>query len=235
MNEPKMLHAGESLEAVWHRATLDLLAALALIEDRPAAQSFPTSPGMPWMWKWCGFFTSITCCGAGLVGQGSSNSEFSANPGQLTARCQRRTSAAISGAASAGDGWRTSRAHRYPAAGMVQVEFFRHGRAPLLHVFLSVFVVRRRTRPGALGWDAVPPAPIAGAPGGQQFFRVMGLAQDRMHAAQSAEIFRVKLRARRQFQQNLWRMMKCSGPVNLARRFVAEFEEGRPARPVAGD
>ncbi len=39
MNEPKMLHAGKSLEAVWHRATLDLLAALALIEDgRLAAQ-----------------------------------------------------------------------------------------------------------------------------------------------------------------------------------------------------
>ncbi len=31
-NEPKMLHAGRSLEAVWHRATLDLLAALALID-----------------------------------------------------------------------------------------------------------------------------------------------------------------------------------------------------------
>ncbi len=32
VNEPRMLHAGKSLEAVWHRATLDLLAALSLIE-----------------------------------------------------------------------------------------------------------------------------------------------------------------------------------------------------------
>ncbi len=31
-NEAKMLHEGRSLEAVWHRATLDLLAALALID-----------------------------------------------------------------------------------------------------------------------------------------------------------------------------------------------------------
>ena len=32
-NEPKLLHDGKSLEAAWHRATLDLLAALALIEE----------------------------------------------------------------------------------------------------------------------------------------------------------------------------------------------------------
>ncbi len=31
-NEPKLLHNGKSLEAVWHRATLDLLAALALVD-----------------------------------------------------------------------------------------------------------------------------------------------------------------------------------------------------------
>lgn len=31
-NEPRLLHNGKSLEAVWHRAALDLLAALALIE-----------------------------------------------------------------------------------------------------------------------------------------------------------------------------------------------------------
>jgi UDP-3-O-acyl-N-acetylglucosamine deacetylase len=33
INEPRLLHNGKSLEAVWHRAILDLLAALALIED----------------------------------------------------------------------------------------------------------------------------------------------------------------------------------------------------------
>lgn len=33
VNTPGLLHEGKSLEAVWHRATLDLLAALALIED----------------------------------------------------------------------------------------------------------------------------------------------------------------------------------------------------------
>ncbi len=32
LNEARLLHDGKSLEAVWHRATLDLLAALALIE-----------------------------------------------------------------------------------------------------------------------------------------------------------------------------------------------------------
>ena len=32
-NEPKLIHEGKSLEAVWHRAALDLLAAIALIED----------------------------------------------------------------------------------------------------------------------------------------------------------------------------------------------------------
>lgn len=33
VNEAKLVHNGKSLEAAWHRATLDLLAALALIED----------------------------------------------------------------------------------------------------------------------------------------------------------------------------------------------------------
>jgi UDP-3-O-acyl-N-acetylglucosamine deacetylase len=33
MNEPLLIHAGKSLEAVWHRSLLDLLAALALIDD----------------------------------------------------------------------------------------------------------------------------------------------------------------------------------------------------------
>jgi len=32
-NEPRLVHNGKSLEAVWHRAALDLLAALALIEE----------------------------------------------------------------------------------------------------------------------------------------------------------------------------------------------------------
>jgi UDP-3-O-acyl-N-acetylglucosamine deacetylase len=32
-NEPRLPHAGRSLEAVWHRATLDLLAAIALLDD----------------------------------------------------------------------------------------------------------------------------------------------------------------------------------------------------------
>ncbi len=32
VNEPKMLHHGKSLEAVWHRMALDLLAAVALID-----------------------------------------------------------------------------------------------------------------------------------------------------------------------------------------------------------
>ncbi|MDD5705806.1 MAG: UDP-3-O-acyl-N-acetylglucosamine deacetylase [Kiritimatiellae bacterium] len=32
VNEPRLLHNGRSLEAVWHRATLDLLAAIALID-----------------------------------------------------------------------------------------------------------------------------------------------------------------------------------------------------------
>ncbi len=31
-NEPRLLHNGKSLEAVWHRAALDLLAALALVD-----------------------------------------------------------------------------------------------------------------------------------------------------------------------------------------------------------
>ena len=34
VNEPLLMHVGKSLEAVWHRALLDLLAALALIDDR---------------------------------------------------------------------------------------------------------------------------------------------------------------------------------------------------------
>lgn len=33
VNEPLLIHAGKSLEAAWHRALLDLLAALALIDD----------------------------------------------------------------------------------------------------------------------------------------------------------------------------------------------------------
>lgn len=33
INEPKLLHDGKSLEAVWHRAILDLLAAVALLEE----------------------------------------------------------------------------------------------------------------------------------------------------------------------------------------------------------
>ncbi len=33
INEPLLNHAGKSLEAVWHRSLLDLLAALALIDD----------------------------------------------------------------------------------------------------------------------------------------------------------------------------------------------------------
>ena len=32
-NAPRLLHDGKSLEAVWHRAALDLLAAIALIEE----------------------------------------------------------------------------------------------------------------------------------------------------------------------------------------------------------
>lgn len=32
-NEPRLLHDGKSLEAVWHRGVLDLLAAIALIPD----------------------------------------------------------------------------------------------------------------------------------------------------------------------------------------------------------
>lgn len=32
-NEPKLLHDGKSLEAVWHRAILDLFAAVALLEE----------------------------------------------------------------------------------------------------------------------------------------------------------------------------------------------------------
>ncbi|HPG01375.1 MAG TPA: UDP-3-O-acyl-N-acetylglucosamine deacetylase [Kiritimatiellia bacterium] len=33
VNEPRLIHEGKSLEAAWHRATLDLLAAIALIEE----------------------------------------------------------------------------------------------------------------------------------------------------------------------------------------------------------
>ncbi len=32
-NEPRLMHDGKSLEAAWHRAALDLLAAIALIEE----------------------------------------------------------------------------------------------------------------------------------------------------------------------------------------------------------
>ncbi|MEM7394893.1 MAG: UDP-3-O-acyl-N-acetylglucosamine deacetylase, partial [Verrucomicrobiota bacterium] len=33
VNEPQLMHNGKSLEAVWHRSVLDLVAALALIEE----------------------------------------------------------------------------------------------------------------------------------------------------------------------------------------------------------
>jgi len=33
MNEPRLLHEGKALEAVWHRAVLDMLAAIALIPN----------------------------------------------------------------------------------------------------------------------------------------------------------------------------------------------------------
>jgi UDP-3-O-acyl-N-acetylglucosamine deacetylase len=33
INEPRLLHEGKSLEAVWHRAALDLFAAIALLEE----------------------------------------------------------------------------------------------------------------------------------------------------------------------------------------------------------
>ncbi len=33
LNPPRLMHEGKSLEAVWHRAALDLLAALALVEE----------------------------------------------------------------------------------------------------------------------------------------------------------------------------------------------------------
>jgi UDP-3-O-acyl-N-acetylglucosamine deacetylase len=33
LNEPKYMHDGKSLEAAWHRANLDLLAAISLIEE----------------------------------------------------------------------------------------------------------------------------------------------------------------------------------------------------------
>ena len=33
VNEPRLVHDGKSLEAVWHRAVLDLLAALGLLEE----------------------------------------------------------------------------------------------------------------------------------------------------------------------------------------------------------
>ena len=33
VNEPRLVHNGKALEAVWHRSTLDLLAAVALIPD----------------------------------------------------------------------------------------------------------------------------------------------------------------------------------------------------------
>ncbi len=38
-NEPRLLHDGKSLEAVWHRGVLDLLAAIALIPDARFAGS----------------------------------------------------------------------------------------------------------------------------------------------------------------------------------------------------
>ena len=33
MNEPRLVHEGKALEAVWHRSVLDLLAAIALIPN----------------------------------------------------------------------------------------------------------------------------------------------------------------------------------------------------------
>lgn len=33
INEPRLFHEGQSLEAIWHRAALDLLAALALVDN----------------------------------------------------------------------------------------------------------------------------------------------------------------------------------------------------------
>ncbi len=33
VNEPRLIHEGKSLEVVWHRAALDLLAALSLVEE----------------------------------------------------------------------------------------------------------------------------------------------------------------------------------------------------------
>ena len=33
VNEPRLVHEGKSLEVVWHRAALDLLAALSLVEE----------------------------------------------------------------------------------------------------------------------------------------------------------------------------------------------------------
>lgn len=33
VNKPKLMHEGKSLEAVWHRSVLDLLAAIALLEE----------------------------------------------------------------------------------------------------------------------------------------------------------------------------------------------------------
>jgi UDP-3-O-acyl-N-acetylglucosamine deacetylase len=33
VNKPRLVHQGKALEAVWHRAVLDLLAALALIDE----------------------------------------------------------------------------------------------------------------------------------------------------------------------------------------------------------
>jgi len=45
-NEPKLVHEGKSLEAVWHRACLDLIAALSLIETgRLAGRIFSYKAG----------------------------------------------------------------------------------------------------------------------------------------------------------------------------------------------
>ena len=45
-NRPRMMHEGKSLEAVWHRATLDLVAALSLVETgRLAGRIFSYKAG----------------------------------------------------------------------------------------------------------------------------------------------------------------------------------------------
>ncbi len=46
VNEPRLMHQGKSLEAAWHRAALDLLAALSLVEEgRLAGEIFSYKAG----------------------------------------------------------------------------------------------------------------------------------------------------------------------------------------------